>query len=175
MRSAQPPPTRCNAYSRRNLGPCTAWSIRGKDKCRMHGGTTPIKTHGLASKYGAPPALAARIVELERNPKLLQHTHIAAWMYAILEDLAAKLKNDAVDESLLPVLQQLLKAADSFHRLAADARFVDLIAARTLMSHGFERVLRFVPEERRAAAIDAMREVAGVTSAGDGPTPASLH
>ncbi len=41
---------KCKAKSKRSGKRCRAYAIKGKDRCRMHGGTTPIK-HGLFSKY----------------------------------------------------------------------------------------------------------------------------
>lgn len=40
----------CTAKSKRTGKQCKSHAIKGKDKCRMHGGSTPVE-HGLFSKY----------------------------------------------------------------------------------------------------------------------------
>ncbi|MBE0430132.1 MAG: hypothetical protein IBX61_09740 [Thermoleophilia bacterium] len=40
----------CTAKSKRSGKRCKNRAIKGKDKCRMHGGATPVE-HGLFSKY----------------------------------------------------------------------------------------------------------------------------
>ena len=51
----------CQAKAKRTGKLCRMAAIRGKDKCRVHGGMTPIK-HGLYSRY---PDAIARIVAPE--------------------------------------------------------------------------------------------------------------
>ena len=50
----------CTAHSKRTGEPCRAHAVKGKTKCRMHGGTNPGRPlkHGRYSK--APKTLAAK-------------------------------------------------------------------------------------------------------------------
>lgn len=57
----------CTAKAKHTKEQCKAWAIRGKDKCKVHGGLTPCK-HGRYSKYN--PA----IVELLARAKVLKRT-----------------------------------------------------------------------------------------------------
>lgn len=54
----------CNAKAKRTGNQCERAAMRGKDKCCMHGGKTPIK-HGLFSKY-APFYLQEKIKAAEK-------------------------------------------------------------------------------------------------------------
>lgn len=66
----------CTARSKRTGERCKAQAMKGKDKCRMHGGSTPVK-HGLYSKY-TKGILADRIEELKNDPALTDlREHIA--------------------------------------------------------------------------------------------------
>lgn len=164
---------RCGAR-RRDGNPCTAFPVRGKDRCRMHGGATPIK-HGLRSKYGPPPRIAERIAALEHDSRVLDLRHVGAHLYAVVEEILGALEDEErlsteQAEALLPVLRELRKTATDYRRLALDTRFVDLVEARSVLATGLQAVLRHVPEDRMAVAIaDFDRVTAGETDAIAGP------
>lgn len=76
----------CTAKSKRTGVQCRAQAIRGKDKCRLHGGKTPCK-HGRYSKYN--PA----VVELLQKSKSLKsvdglYSELAATMGAVNDYIA---------------------------------------------------------------------------------------
>ncbi len=84
-------------------------------------------------------------------------------MIETLEERYAEQQEIAEDDrdALVPLLREGIKAAEKFHRLAVDKRFVDLVEARGLIGRALEAVLRFVPEERRTDALNAVGEVMG--------------
>lgn len=170
-------PPRCGAKTRAGT-PCRRWPTEGKDRCRMHGGATPVK-HGLRSKYGPPAAVLARIEEAERNPKILDLRHIGAHLYVITEDLLAALEpaegsteprrlDSDQAAALVPVLRELRKATTDYRRLALDERFVDLAEARQILATALEAILRHVPDEKRGEAI---RDFEALTGSADGTHP----
>ena len=57
----------CTATAKRTGKPCKAPAIKGKDKCRVHGGMTPVK-HGLFSKY--PETVAGEHIRAAREMEL---------------------------------------------------------------------------------------------------------
>lgn len=165
---------KCTAKSKRSGVQCRNWAVKGKDKCRMHGGATPVK-HGLDSKYGPPPALAAKIAEFENDPKVLDHKHIGAHVYVLLMGaLHDRSELDASDaEELLPLLERLRRVATDYHRLALDSRFVDLVEAQAFIGRIVQAVLRHVPEEKRRDAIRDAEQLIGDSPVAD--AAASVH
>jgi len=172
---------RCTAKSKQRQDRCLQPRVPGTDKCRFHGGKRGALKHGLASKYGPPPALRERIEAYEKDPRLLSHVRIGAHMQALLDVLYAKAKDDeaAIDgelvESLRAVLAELRKAATDWHRLAVDNRFVDLVEARQLFGQALERVLRHVPEDRHDAALRDFQDVIGDLGGGGGEDEQRVH
>ncbi len=57
----------CTATAKRTGKPCRMPAIKGKDKCRVHGGMTPVK-HGLFSKY--PEAVAGEHIKAAKGMEL---------------------------------------------------------------------------------------------------------
>ncbi len=78
---------RCTAKSKRSGKQCKNPAMRGKDKCPMHGGKTPIK-HGLYSKY-APALLAAKIEEMRQAQQREQKLTDIVEQLAVLHALSA--------------------------------------------------------------------------------------
>lgn len=64
--------------------------MKGKDKCMMHGGKTPIKS-GLYSKY-APKRLADKIEEARNDPDLLDVRGVISFQVSLLNDFIEKYK-----------------------------------------------------------------------------------
>lgn len=58
---------KCTATAKRTGKPCKAPAIKGKDKCRVHGGMTPVM-HGLFSKY--PEAVAGEHIRAAKETEL---------------------------------------------------------------------------------------------------------
>jgi hypothetical protein len=171
---------RCTARSKRSQVRCGNHALPGRTVCKFHGGRTPIK-HGLRAKGGPPAHIAARIAELERDPKILDHRHNAAHLYAVCEDLLSKVKDGeqiSTDqaEAILPVLRELRRAATDYHRLALDKRFVDILEAKQLFARVMHEMLVFVPEDRHGDAIAKVEELIGVAGDRDvGGAAGSLH
>lgn len=75
---------RCTARAKSTQQRCWFPAVKGKDKCRYHGGLTPIK-HGLYSKY-AHKALADLIAENLQHPDLLDIRQRIATLDALTQD-----------------------------------------------------------------------------------------
>ena len=74
--------SQCTAKSKRSQERCKRSATRGKDKCRMHGGATPVK-HGLRSKY-QPAILMERIEEMRNSEKLTDLKDMLAVQHILL-------------------------------------------------------------------------------------------
>lgn len=77
-----PEDRKCTATSKRSGKRCGKWAIKGKDVCRAHGGSTPIK-HGLYSKY-TKGVLGERIEAARNDPELLDLDRVIAIGHALL-------------------------------------------------------------------------------------------
>jgi len=75
---------RCTAKAKRTGEQCKAYAIQGKDKCRVHGGLTPVK-HGLYSKY-TKHKLADKVNQLANDPELLDLRQQIAFKQALILD-----------------------------------------------------------------------------------------
>lgn len=75
----------CTAKSKQTGKQCKLKSIDGKDKCRFHGGLTPVK-HGLYSKYMAQP-VKKKYLEFLENSDLKDLSHEIARLRAILAEM----------------------------------------------------------------------------------------
>lgn len=85
----------CNAH-KRNGEPCGMVAIKGRTKCRMHGGKTPkgaahYNYQGKGYSKSLPARLAGTYEELERDPRLFSMRKDAAVCRARLHELFARL------------------------------------------------------------------------------------
>lgn len=81
----------CTAKSKRSGVQCKNDAMRGKDKCRMHGGKTPIK-HGIYSKY-APAMVANKINEARNDVRLTDIREDLALQRALVNNLLERYKD----------------------------------------------------------------------------------
>ena len=114
----------CTAKSKQTGERCKAPAVRGKDKCRMHGGATPVKT-GLYSKY-AKTFLADRIEELKDDPALTDLREHIAFMTALLMDRleANSQLTEETAQGLITIAEKLTKAIERWHKLTYGEKFV---------------------------------------------------
>lgn len=114
----------CTAKSKRTGERCKAPAVRGKDKCRMHGGATPVKT-GLYSKY-TKTFLADRIEELKNDPALTDLREHIAFMTALLMDRleANPQLTEETAQGLISIADKLTKAIERWHKLTYGEKFV---------------------------------------------------
>jgi hypothetical protein len=186
---ASPGWTRCTAKSKRSQQQCRGPAVKGTDKCRMHGGTTPIQT-GLHSKY-ARGRLATRIDELRSDPRLLDiDTDIAA-LRALQEEVLERLDRffeiadapapgDGQGPQKIPPLP--LDAVDALRQLhgevgrlierrkklqTGEGRTVPLDFVLALLDKFTELVNRFVTDDATKRAL-----VDGLVALGDLKVPA---
>lgn len=125
----------CTAKSKRSGQQCRNYAVTGKDKCRMHGGTTPIK-HGLYSKY-ATTTLGSRLEQAENDPELLSAKRQVALLAALQSrkfDQLAQLDDDEVADDQVEELRKLTdsmgKALERYQKL--DARPENLVPLELL-------------------------------------------
>ena len=71
----------CKAIAKRTGKQCQAPAIKGKDKCRVHGGMTPVK-HGLYSKY--PEAVAGEHIRAAEETELKETLRQTAGLLAAI-------------------------------------------------------------------------------------------
>ena len=92
-------PQRCTAQRRMGRGPCKSWAIRGKDKCRIHGGKTPFKTDGRNSKYlKTIPPLKAQREKIDADPRLASSGELLKKYTTIINQLYEDLEQDLLGD-----------------------------------------------------------------------------
>jgi len=114
----------CTAKSKRTGERCKAQAVRGKDKCRMHGGSTPVK-HGLYSKY-TKGILADRIEELKNDPALTDLREHIALMTALLTDRleANPQLTEETAQGLITIAEKLTRAIERWHKVTYGEKFI---------------------------------------------------
>jgi hypothetical protein len=86
---------RCGARKKQNGGTCENWAVRGRNRCRMHGGKTLVGAacpHFRSGRYSAylPPRLRARYEQAADDPELLSLRSEVALVDARLTDLLSR-------------------------------------------------------------------------------------
>jgi hypothetical protein len=112
--------SQCTAKAKRTGKQCRANAIKGKDKCRVHGGMTPIK-HGMRSKYKGE-VLGDRIQALIDDPDLANMRLQLATLVALAESVLARVEAaNEVDESnhsaIMTLAIELTKAIERYHKI----------------------------------------------------------
>jgi hypothetical protein len=84
----------CGAHNKRG-GICRDAPVKGRNRCRMHGGKTPVGTackHFRTGRYSAyvPARLRARYEQAQAGPELLSLHHEVALLDARLSDLLSR-------------------------------------------------------------------------------------
>lgn len=123
---------RCTARAKRSGKRCQNPSIRGKDKCRHHGGLTPIR-HGLCSKYPVP-RLADKIKQAKKDNRHLDIEEKIATTCALIDHLGEQISAGPVEvigergktvqcdlvqftPRLVSLLDTLTKQIERYHRI----------------------------------------------------------
>jgi hypothetical protein len=163
---------------------------RQRGACKFHGGNNrvgedaPNFKHGLGSRFGPPKHIAARIAELERDPRILDLRHIGAYAYAMLEHILSAVAEGAAitqeqAEAAVPLLRELRRAGTDHQKLQIGVRLLDTIETEQIIRRAIAPVLQLVPEDLRDRAIAAMEAALGVEGdhvGGDQPgTPGRIH
>ena len=121
---------RCTAKAKSTGEQCGQPVVRGKDKCRFHGGLTPI-VHGLYSKY-RDPQIAARAAELVGDEKLTD-------LRPPIADLRARLERWQTEEQGTPSLRKLSALSTILDRLGSlverEQRIREGITIKLLTEH----------------------------------------
>ena len=114
--------SQCTAKAKRTGKRCRANAIRGKDKCRVHGGMTPVK-HGFYSKYKSQRC-TTRIEELLEDPDLLDMRRPIAVLEALTSQLLEKLEKSedlAIDKeeraALMLLAKEQAKAIERYYKV----------------------------------------------------------
>jgi hypothetical protein len=105
--------------------------MKGKDKCRKHGGKTPIK-HGLYSKY--LPTRACEIMAEMRaeSDALLAVSEVVLTLHALL---AERMESGIPVTELLPLITELAKNIERHHKITYGEK-------HTITTQGLEQVLK---------------------------------
>jgi hypothetical protein len=86
---------RCGAKTRHGTGRCGSWPVKGRNRCRMHGGKTPVGTackHFRSGRYSAyvPARLRARYEQAQADAELLSLRSEVALVDARLAELLSR-------------------------------------------------------------------------------------
>jgi hypothetical protein len=162
---------RCGAKNRAGE-PCKRWPAKGRSRCRLHGGATPIK-HGLYSK-DTPKTLGERIREMRDDPELLSLDRQAAIAQALQQSAIARFEEieRAIDEGAYrkaldapDVLDVLRKLTETSAKIIArrqgvtDGKTVPLEVVSLLIDRVIHAVNRYVVDAavRRSIALEVTR------------------
>jgi hypothetical protein len=118
----------CTGHNRKG-GPCENAAIKGSDKCRHHGGKTPIK-HGLRSKYVKEDVLKT----LEETYGESTTTTAKANTELLNAMLLTRLKDTELGD-LLPVFNESRRWVELLHKIEHGEQV-------TITEKGVEEVLR---------------------------------
>ena len=107
--------SQCAAKSKRSGKRCKRYATRGKDKCRIHGGATPIK-HGLRSKY-QPAILMERIEEMLNSEKITDLKNMLAVQHFLLAMALEKLQEaESNPEAISGMLSNVQSIAETISK-----------------------------------------------------------
>lgn len=159
-RGIPPDDRRCTAMSKRTRKRCGQASIKGKDKCRFHGGKTPIK-HGAYSKYQKThPDMKKRIdAYLADRDELLNIENSIAVLRAVSSLIMTRLikkKSSYKDrediksmaELLIKTEKETVNAIEKLHRMMyGDTQTIKIENIVTWQNQIVEIINEEVPDE----------------------------
>jgi hypothetical protein len=142
---------RCNAHSKRTGAPCGAVAMKGRDKCKNHGGhslkgiASPTFKDGKRSKYmHLPEHLSARVGEYINDHKLIElRENIAVTdtriteLYERLRHDASRELNDAVWDKITNLFEQRRRLVESESKRLKDSQ-------QTITSEQFLIFIQFI-------------------------------
>lgn len=147
----------CTAKSKTTQVQCKQPAAKGKDKCRFHGGATPIK-HGLHSKY-AQGTLRGRIEAAQKDPELLNLERVIAVGQGLM-DHALEQTNDApaVDAERVDALRKLCETVGKLivsrrKNVEAAENMVPLEVVGLIIDKFVDAVNRFVSDDEAKRGI----------------------
>lgn len=117
-------PRQCTARRKRSQERCRAYAVRGTDKCRCHGGMTPVK-HGLYSKY-SQTRLADKIDQLKDDPELVDiRQHVALLTALLMERLehSPEITEDTA-ESLAGLIEKLTRGIERWYKVTYGEKYI---------------------------------------------------
>jgi len=132
---------KCGAKNKRNGKPCDRWALKGKNRCRQHGGATPTGAALPQFKHGnrathMPADLQKLVVAASADPDLMRLRNDLAEIEGLLAKLHGSLKpNKAVpyrtEQRILGLLDLRRKTIDSeakrlrdLHQMIPAERFI---------------------------------------------------
>jgi hypothetical protein len=159
----------CTAKSKRSGVQCGNDAIKGKDKCRMHGGKTPIKT-GLYSKY-APQGLADMMEEARKDPRLTDVREILLVQSSLLNNFLKRYQmpegeglalNQEAIQLLMNISDTIGKNIERLNKIEEGEKFTIRIETvqRTIIQV-VSIIKHFIPDARTQGKVaDALSKVA---------------
>lgn len=167
-RGVAPDDVRCTAKSKRTRKRCKRKAVAGKDKCRHHGGATPIK-HGKYSKYGmAHPELRQRILTfLKDKNQLVNIENDIAVLRAVVDLLLQKVSGKTKTISLKRLIEikgladvlvraerEIVNAIEKMNKIQhGETHTIKLESVQLLTEQIIEVINQEVPDERTRARI----------------------
>ncbi len=118
-------PTQCTARKKGTSEQCKAYAVNGTDKCKVHGGLTPVK-HGLYSKY-TKHRLGDRIQELATDPDLLDLKQQIAFNLALILNKLESLKDTVSNEDaaiLATLSERASRNIERLHKLEHGEKYI---------------------------------------------------
>ncbi len=110
-------------------------AIKGKDKCKFHGGKTPVK-HGLYSKF-SKTRLSDLVSEMVHDKRILDLREHLSLQVALIADFISRVEGSErcehcgnltltpeTIESLSTLVEKAGKTAERFHRVTIQNRMV---------------------------------------------------
>jgi len=162
---------RCKAHSKNPPHKrCMQWAVKGKDVCRMHGGSTPIK-HGLYSKY-AGSRLRAQIEQAKNDPELLSLREELALSKALISGFLEQLGDDGefsnIDrQHMLTLIDNVRKVSESLTRIEQGMNmFIDARQFVVLIEQIVSIVRRYADDE---TAVKIAKHLQRIDSSAGGP------
>lgn len=158
-RGIPPDDKRCTAMSKRTRKRCGRPAIKGKDKCKFHGGASPIK-HGKYSKYkNAHPELKARIdAYLKDREEMLNIENSIAVLRSITDLVMEKLvqTDTLTKKDVTPLVDLLVKteketvtAIEKLHKIMhGETHTIKLESVQLLLQQVVDVINEEVPDER---------------------------
>ncbi len=149
----------CTAKSKRTGKRCNGKAVKGKDKCRMHGGTIPVK-HGLYSKYSQ-----SRLVDLAedfaKDPRVLDLRQHLGLITALIADFLARLEPGScsqcgtirldveTSQHLATLLDKATRTIERYHKILYDQKYLITVEGYQALLNQIVRIIgQYVTDEK---------------------------
>jgi hypothetical protein len=151
---------RCGAKNKQNGGRCANWVVRGRTRCRMHGGQSLTGTacpHYRSGRYSAyvPERLRTRYEQAETDQELLSLRSDVALVDARLSDLLSRVdtgESGAMWAELRRAYRAFTKARQAGDNKTTALATVETVIERAVQDHQAWAEIGALIEQRRKLA-----------------------